>query len=160
MDSKIKKLLDSTGRKIIELLIQDARLSYAEIGRQVHLSTPAVIERIEKLETAGIITGYQAQINPKLLGYDVSAFVTLTTDPAYYDIVTNIVNQTLEIESCDHVTGSASFILRIRAKSVQQIEVVIQQFNSIGTTDTTLILSSFKSSNASLQRLSRMIDEQ
>ena len=97
MKPNIEKLLDTTGRQILHLLYTDARLSYAEIGRRVHLSTPAVIERIEKLEAAGVIRGYTAQVDPAILGYTVTAIVTLTTTPAHYPLVAQIVEAALEI---------------------------------------------------------------
>lgn len=147
------KLLDATNIHILRLLHQNARLSYTEIGRQVHLSTPAVIERIEKMEEARIITGYHAQIAPEALGYSISAIITLTTEPIHYPIVRQIVRDSIEIESCDHVTGAASFIMRISATSLEQIEKVLEQFAHIGTTDTAMVMSSVDTSDVVTSRI-------
>lgn len=158
MDSAIEKLLDDTGRKILRLLCADARISYAEIGRTVHLSTPAVIERIEKMEAAGLIVGYHAQLNPALLGYNVSAIVTLTTEPSHYDAVREIVRESVEIETCEHVTGDASFKMRVSTTSIEHLERVIRKFTHLGTTDTVLVLSSFESGGTTLNRLHALDD--
>jgi Lrp/AsnC family leucine-responsive transcriptional regulator len=133
-------------------------MSYAEISRRVHLSTPAVIERIEKMEEAGIITGYRASINPAALGYTISAQVTLTTDPVHYPTVRRIVSDSVEIESCDHVTGSAAFVMRVSAGSVEQLERVIGQFAAIGSTQTAIIMSSLDTSGTTLTRINAMND--
>jgi Lrp/AsnC family transcriptional regulator, leucine-responsive regulatory protein len=148
MNTSPHKLLDTTGLHILRLLYQNARLSYAEIGRRVHLSTPAVIDRIEKMEEAGIITGYHVQISPASLGYTVAAIITVTTEPVHYPTIRQIVQDTVEIEACDHVTGAASFIMRVSAVSLEQLERVIAKFSSIATTDTAMVLSSLDTSDA------------
>jgi Lrp/AsnC family leucine-responsive transcriptional regulator len=148
MNTPPHKLLDTTGLYILRLLHQNARLSYAEIGRRVHLSTPAVIDRIEKMEEAEIITGYHAQISSTALGYTVTAIVTVTTDPVHYPIVQQIVQDTVEIETCDHVTGAASFIMRVSATSLERLEQVITKFSHIATTNTAMVMSSFDTSGA------------
>ncbi len=66
--------MDKTNRKIVQLLWENARLSYAEIGKQVHLSAPAVAERIRKMEETGVIIGYRVQVDPAV-GYPITAFV-------------------------------------------------------------------------------------
>jgi Lrp/AsnC family leucine-responsive transcriptional regulator len=142
------KLLDTTGLHILRLLHQNARLPYAEIGRRVHLSTPAVIDRIEKMEEAGIITGYHAQISSAALGYTVAAIVTVTTEPVHYPTIQQIVQDTVEIETCDHVTGPASFIMRVSATSLERLEQVITKFSNIATTDTAIVMSSLDTSDA------------
>jgi Lrp/AsnC family leucine-responsive transcriptional regulator len=148
MNTSPHKLLDTTGLHILRLLYQNARLSYAEIGRRVHLSTPAVIDRIEKMEEAEIITGYHAQISPTSLGYTVAAIITVTTEPVHYPTIRQIVQDTVEIETCDHVTGAASFIMRVSAPSLEQLEQVIAKFSNIATTDTAMVLSSLDTSDA------------
>jgi Lrp/AsnC family leucine-responsive transcriptional regulator len=148
MNTSPHKLLDTTGLHILRLLYQNARLSYAEIGRRVHLSTPAVIDRIEKMEEAEIITGYHAQISPASLGYTVAAIITVTTEPVHYPTIRQIVQDTVEIETCDHVTGAASFIMRVSAPSLEQLEQVIAKFSNIATTDTAMVLSSLDTSDA------------
>ncbi|MEO0563262.1 MAG: Lrp/AsnC family transcriptional regulator [Chloroflexota bacterium] len=150
------KLLDETGLHILHLLRADARLSYAEIGRRVHLSTPAVIERIRKMEDDGIITSYQAEIAPKALGYHVTVMLTLTTDPVHYTIVLDIVQETPEIVTCDHITGPNSFIMRVQAAAVSDIERIIGLFAQIGTTSTAMVMSRWVTTDPLLARLEQL----
>ena len=72
---------DAIDRKIIRLLQRDARMPIKEIANQVFLSPPAVSARMERLEKAGVIVGYHAEINPQMFGYSIRAFVTLEIDP-------------------------------------------------------------------------------
>ncbi|MBL8191925.1 MAG: Lrp/AsnC family transcriptional regulator, partial [Acidobacteria bacterium] len=77
MNSQDEKLLDDIGWHLLEELQADARTSYAELGRRVGLSTPAVMERVHKMEKAGIITGYRAEVNPEKVGFQVTAFIRI-----------------------------------------------------------------------------------
>src|SRR5690606_42076999 len=81
------RLLDAVGRRILEELQRDARLSYAELGRRVHLSTPAVAERVRRMEEAGIITGYHAAVNPAALGLPIRAILRVRARPRRYEQV-------------------------------------------------------------------------
>lgn len=148
-----QKLLDNTGLAILDLLSEDARLSYAEIARRVHLSTPAVIDRMEKMEAEGIITGYQTKINQAVLGYKVKAIVMLTTEPRQYDLIKRIVTQSPEVESCDHVAGAVSFVMHVGANSIEHLESFIQQFSPIGTTQTLIIMSSVEMESITRKRI-------
>ena len=152
-DPQIEKLLDSTGRAILLLLQEDARISYAEVGRRVSLSTPAVIERIGKMEACGLITGCHAHIDERMLGYSVEAVVMLTTQPRYYDAVQRIVSQSVEIDSCDHVTGPTSFIMKLKAHSIDHLELITGRFAAVGTTETALVLSSLDTSGVTRRRI-------
>ena len=73
--------IDSTDRKIIGELTTDGRVSLAELGRRVNLSSPAVAERVQRLERAGVITGYRAEIDPRALGYQLTAIVRIKPAP-------------------------------------------------------------------------------
>jgi Lrp/AsnC family leucine-responsive transcriptional regulator len=150
---KNQKLLDAIGIKILRLLMDNARINYSEIARQVHLSTPAVIERIEKMEDAGIISGYHTDINPKSLGYVIQAVVMLTTDAIHYPTVQKIVTDTPEVETCDHVTGSVAFIMRVRMRSIENLENFIGQFTPIGSTQTFIIMSSLDTNHSLIHGL-------
>jgi len=76
-DNELAHLLDDIGWKILSELQQDARITFAGLGRRVRLSTPAVTERVHKMEDAGIILGYRAQINPAKVGLPILAFINV-----------------------------------------------------------------------------------
>src|SRR6476646_6621846 len=95
--------LDAHDTRILEELQADARLTMSELGRRVHLSQPAVTERVRKLETAGVITGYQARVNLSALGYGIRAIVRVGSRG---DVVamTRVINETPEVVNAWNVT--------------------------------------------------------
>ncbi len=147
MDLKIEKLLDTIGKDIVRELVKNARISFSELGRVVGLSTPAVTERVRKLEEAGIITGYHAGINGDLLGGSVIAFIHLDTEATIYDRVKTKAKQLPQVLECHHISGEGSFILKVRVASVGDLETLVARFSPFGRTRTTIVLSSLKGKN-------------
>jgi Lrp/AsnC family leucine-responsive transcriptional regulator len=138
---KILMNLDSTDWAILTALQIDARQSFTALGQQVGLSGPAVTERVRKLESAGIIEKYTIQLNPSVLGAAIQGFVQLTTTPQHYPQVHHLVAHTPELLECHHVTGTASFIIRVMTPSLPQLELLLQKLSAYGTTQTSLVLS-------------------
>ncbi len=134
--------LDKINLAILNELQQDARLSYSELGRRVGLSTPAVTERVRRLEDAGIISGYGVRIDPASLGYGITALIELSVPPTRYNQVLEYAQQTAEIRECYFVTGESSFVARVVARSVQHLQELIQQMSLFGSTKTQVVLSS------------------
>jgi Lrp/AsnC family leucine-responsive transcriptional regulator len=133
------KLLDRTSRKILTLLVSDARLSSRQISREVNLSPPATAERIRRLEQLGVITGYNAQLDPSKLGYQVLAFVMLNTSQTVIGDIAKDMPQVLE---CHRVTGRDSFILKVTARSVEDLEALLDGIQPYGAMTTFVVLSS------------------
>ena len=121
---------------------ENARLSYSELGRQLGLSAPAVAGRVRKMEEAGLITGYHAEVNPAQLGYGVLAFIRLTTSTDKYPRVLELAQRLPEIRECHHVTGGEAFILKVLATSIPHLESIIAQLSAYGATSTSIVLSS------------------
>lgn len=135
-----EKLLDETGKRILRALQEDARISFAELGRQLGLSAPAVAERVRKMEEAGLITGYHAEIHvetPRLL-----AFVRIHTAATRYPHIIERARALPEVQECHHVTGADAFILKIEATSTEHLERLIAKFSPYGETTTSIVLSS------------------
>lgn len=131
--------IDNFDQKILQLLQQDARISHAEVGRQVHLSQPAVSERIKRLEAAGVIRGYRADINPKALGYQITAMIRISTQQGrpYADFVARCP----EIIDCYTVTGEDGAVMRVLATDVEHLQRVINELNAFGSTSTAIVLT-------------------
>lgn len=144
MPSPPNALLDPLSRKILAELQRNARLSFAEIGRRVGLSTPAAAERVRRLEESGVIAGYEARINPRALGLDVTAFVRVRVTGAetLARRLTRLASELPEVLECHRCTGDESFILKVRVPSVGRLERLIDQFTPFGMTSTALVLSS------------------
>jgi len=132
-------------RQLIDLLLTNGRASYAELARQVGLSSPAVHERVGKLEAAGIITGYRAVVDPAALGLDVTALVSVIESDAVDDTgVEEGLRQIPEVEDCWRVAGSEGYILKVRVPDIPALEHTIGELNRIkgvSRTRTTVVLS-------------------
>ncbi|MEC4983002.1 MAG: Lrp/AsnC family transcriptional regulator [Oscillatoria sp. PMC 1068.18] len=137
-----EKLLDETSWQLLNALQTNARLSFSELGRMVKLSSPAAAERIRRLEEAGVIVGYQAQLNAKEIGLPLSAIIQLTTSPEKYPQIIDLVNDLPEVLECHHVTGNYSFSLKVIAASIAHLEELIGKLSLYGKTSTSIILSS------------------
>lgn len=137
-------LLDRRSRRILKELQADGRLSFAELGRRIGLSTPATAERVRRLEEAGVIEGYEARINPRALGLDVTAFVRVRVTGAetLARRLTKLASESPEVLECHRCTGDESFILKVRVGSVGELERLIDRLTPFGMTSTSLVLSS------------------
>ncbi|MDO8179498.1 MAG: Lrp/AsnC family transcriptional regulator [Undibacterium sp.] len=137
----MKLELDLMDAKILEILQADARVTMAEIGRRIHLSQPAVTERVRRMEAAGVITGYHAHVNPEALGYGITAFVRVASRSSDIPVV-KIAEQVPEVIECHAITGEDCVVVKVVASSVKELERVISSLARCGVTSTSLILSS------------------
>lgn len=142
MDLNLEKLLDATGRKILTALQENARLSLSELGRRVGLTQPATAERVKRLEEAGVITGYHAEVDQTKLGWSILAFVRLNTPAEKYPRFLKAAADWPEILECHHVSGGDSFMLKVIASSTAHLEDLIGRLSPFGGTATTIVLSS------------------
>jgi Lrp/AsnC family transcriptional regulator, leucine-responsive regulatory protein len=140
MTGEIKQL-DSTGRKILSLLQQQARLPFSQIGQQIGLSGPAVAERVRRMEEDGLIKGYHAEIDPDAAGLPIRAFIRLQTSPERYPRLIKTLEEIPEVLEANHVTGEDAFYLRVAAESMEALEQVIGRLSPFGSTSTAMILS-------------------
>ncbi len=134
--------IDATNRRILQELIADARLTMAELGRRVNLSAPAVAERVQRLEQAGVITGYRATVNPKLLGFPFEAVVRITPATRQLERIRELAAETPEVVECHRITGEDCFLLKLRLRSMDDLEGVLDRFTPFGRTTTSIVHSS------------------
>lgn len=137
-------MLDERDLAIIAALQEDARATYAEVGRRVGLSASAVHDRVRKLEQAGAIQGYRAVVDPAALGLDVTALVAVTPlDPTQPDDLPDRLRRFPEVEDCYSVAGEASYILKVRTRTTGHLEDLIRRLREKGEvqTRTTVVLS-------------------
>lgn len=136
--------LDRISWRIIEELQQDGRLSWAELGRRVGLTTPAVAERVYRLEKLGVIRGFHAEINLERLGMPIQIFVRLSmAGPEQLVRAFQLqVQKWEEVLECHRVTGSDSFIVKARVVSVEHLERLLDRLGHFGSTSTATVLSS------------------
>jgi Lrp/AsnC family leucine-responsive transcriptional regulator len=134
--------LDSTDRKIIGELIRDGRVSLAELGRRVSLSSPAVAERVQRLERAGVITGYRAEIDPRTLGYQLTAIVRIKPAPGQLPRIPELAAEIPQISECHRITGEDCFYLKVYLRSIDELSDLLDRFLVYGETTTSLVNAS------------------
>lgn len=139
---KNDKLLDQIGWKLLHELQVNGRLSYAELGRRVGLTTPAVVERVRRMEEAGIILGYHADIDPMKIGMPITAFIRMSVVGDVFSKLTSVVKSSPEVVECHRGTGADSFIMKVNVRSVEHLEALIDRLTPWGTTSTSIVLSS------------------
>ena len=122
-------------------LLENARYPLKYLAQKVFLSSPAVSTRIERMEKAGIITGYHATIDPVALGYHITAFINLTLDPKqkneFYPYVTDCPN----VLECNCVTGTYSIMLKVAFPSTMELDTFIGHLQQFGNTQTQIVFS-------------------
>lgn len=131
--------LDTCDRKLLALLQKDARLSYAELGRRVHLSSPAVAERVRRLEEFGVIGGFTARVSPRALGYGFETFVSITVDS--HDALDAWAEAHPEVMALHSTTGNQCALLRIAIRTPEHLESLLKSLARIGKTSTSMVLS-------------------
>lgn len=132
---------DTINRKILAALQQNSRISYAELGKQVHLSAPAVAERIRKLESAGVISGYTLKVNLDKLGFPIVALVQCKVFRTKEREFKALVLSYDEVIECHNVTGEQAFLIKLAVQSMTQLDSILESFCDLSDTNTMMILS-------------------
>ncbi|MGO8951693.1 MAG: Lrp/AsnC family transcriptional regulator [Ktedonobacterales bacterium] len=142
MTNDVEKLLDETGWELLCALQENARSSFADLGRRVGLTPPAVADRIRRLEVAGIITGYHAAVNPAKLGLGLTVIVRFQATKEPFERIYSVIEARPEIVECHRVTGGDCMTLTAVVSSVEHLQELITKLTCYGTTNTSIVLSS------------------
>jgi Lrp/AsnC family transcriptional regulator, leucine-responsive regulatory protein len=134
--------MDDVDLELLSALQVDARATYAELGRQVGLSAPAIAERVRRLEASGIISGYHAQVDLKKAGYGIVAFVRLNSAPDRAPQLERMARETAEVLEFHRVTGTEGYVLKVAVTSIEHLERIVVKFLPYGNTTTSIVLSS------------------
>src|SRR3954454_4042194 len=138
LDSQV----DATNRRILAELQSDARLTLAELGRRVGLSSPAVAERVQRLEADGVISAYRAQVDPRAFGFALTAVVRVRPAPRQLPKVAEVARRAGEVVECHRITGEDCFFLKAHVRDVTHLEDLIDRFTPFGQTTTSIVQSS------------------
>ena len=133
--------LDETNVRLLAELQADARLSLAELGRRVGLSSPAVAERLQRLEKEQVILGYHARLNPRKLGMTLSAVIRVRPGPRQLHQVGDLAQRTPEVVDCRRITGEDCYIMTAHVRDIEHLEEVIDRFAAHGQTTTSIVQS-------------------
>jgi len=134
--------LDAVNIHVLEELQRDPRLSMSELGRRVGMSSPAVTERVRRLEEAGVIRGYRLELNAAALGLPIAAYIRIRPNPGQLPRIAELAQQIPEVVECHRVTGEDCFILKVHIPAIDQLDRLLDSFLLFGSTTTTIIQSS------------------
>ncbi len=134
-------MVDAVDKQLLDMLNDNSRLSFADLGRKINLSPSAVRERVQKMEDAGVIRKYDMQIDNKKLGYDLEAFILLKVFQGQLKNVLKKVANFPEIKEAHRVTGNQNLHLKVVVKNQLCLQKLLDQLMIYGDTNTFLILS-------------------
>ena len=135
-------LIDKVNLRILTELERNPRLTMSELGRRVGFSSPAVTERVRRLEELDVIHGYRLEINPAALGLPIAAYIRIRPNPGQLPRIAELAQRIPEVVECHRVTGEDCFILKIYLPGLDQLDRILDCFLLYGSTTTSLIQSS------------------
>ncbi len=145
--------LDQIDRKLLEILQGNGKITNAQLSKEIGLSPAPTLERVKKLENAGIIESYHAQLDREKVGLGVMTFVQVTLSghkKSITETFVKVIESVPEIIECHHVTGSCDFLLKVIAKDIASYQTLIMEtineIEVVASTQTMVILSTFKTS--------------
>lgn len=133
--------IDDLSWKILQSVQRDGRISLKALAGEVGLSVPATSERLKRLEEAGVIQSYRAQVSVEALGYGVTAVVGMTTQRPDKQRLISLLEAMPEVLECLHVTGQDSYLLRVVTRDLSHLESFVASINHYGETRTSVVLS-------------------
>jgi Lrp/AsnC family transcriptional regulator, leucine-responsive regulatory protein len=134
-------LLDEVNLRLLEELQNDGRIGFAELARRVGMSAPAVAERVSRLERAGVITAYRAELDPSALGFPVSVIVRIRPSPGQLQRVREVAAESPEVAECYRITGDDCYLMRLHLRSIDDLEEILDRFTPHGQTTTSIVHS-------------------
>jgi len=142
MDQIGDMAFDATDAQLLAELQSDARLSLAELGRRVGLSSPSVADRLRRLESDGVILGHRTEVNPEALGLALTSIIRIRPSPRQLHKVAELARSTPEVVECHRITGEDCFFIKAHVRDVHHLEDLIDLFTPFGQTTTSIVQSS------------------
>ncbi len=139
--NSVSQEIDAVNRHILEELQSDPRLTMSELGRRIGMSSPAVTERVRRLEETGVIRGYRLELNPVALGLPIAAYVRIRPNAGQLPRIAELAQQIPEVVECHRVTGEDCFVLKVYIPAIDQLDRLLDSFLLYGSTTTTIIQS-------------------
>ena len=133
--------LDDTDRRILEILVADARISLKELAGRIKLSSPSTSERLRRLEERGAIRAFTVDVDPRALGYELQAIVRIRPMPGRLAQVQKLLGEIREFSECDKVTGDDCFIGRLHLRSIEHLDQILDRITDKAETSTAIVKS-------------------
>jgi len=134
-------LLDRVNRRLLRELATETRITMSALARRVGMSAPAVTDRVQRLEQAGVITGYRAEISPAALGLPVTAFVRIRPTAGQLPKIAELAAATPEVSECHRISGEDCFLIKIHTGAIEELEAILDRFLTYGQTTTSIVVS-------------------
>jgi len=134
-------VLDDIDRRILEILVVDARISLKQLADKIKLSSPSTSERLRRLEERGAIRAFTVDVDPRALGYELQAIVRIRPMPGKLAQVQKLVTEIAEFSECDKVTGDDCFIGRLHLRSIEQLDQILDRIADKAETSTAIVKS-------------------
>ena len=134
-------VLDQTNRRLLAELHADPRISMSALGRRVGMSAPAVTERVQRMERAGVITGYRMEVSPAALGLPVTAFARIRPTAGQLPRIAELAAQLPQVTECHRITGEDCFLVKVHVARIQDLEEVLDRFLLYGQTVSSVVVS-------------------
>ncbi|WP_379065518.1 Lrp/AsnC family transcriptional regulator [Mesorhizobium sp. UC22_110] len=132
-------MLDDLDRRIVEILVDDARISLKELAARVNLSSPSASERLRRLEERGVIRAFTVDVDPAALGYTLQAIVRIKPLPGRLHQVQKLVEEIPEFTECDKVTGDDCFIGRLHIRSISDLDRILDRITDKAETSSAIV---------------------
>jgi len=138
----LKTALDPVNVRLLDELRRNPRMTMSELARRLDMSSPAVTDRVQRLEDNGIITGYRLELDPRALGWPVAAFVRIRPGPGQLNRIAELARQTPEVVECHRITGEDCFLMKVFVTEIDKLEEVLDRFLMYGQTTSSIVQSS------------------
>jgi Lrp/AsnC family transcriptional regulator, leucine-responsive regulatory protein len=135
-------LLDDVNRRLLRELHSEPRITMSALARRVGMSAPAVTERVQRMERAGVITGYRLEVSPAALGLPVAAFARIRPAPGQLPKIAELAAALPEVSECHRITGEDCFLIKVHAAAIEDLEATLDRFLLYGQTVTSIVVSS------------------
>jgi Lrp/AsnC family leucine-responsive transcriptional regulator len=135
-------LLDDVNRRLLRELHANPRITMSALARRVGMSSPAVTERVGRLERAGVITGYRMDVDPAALGLPVAAFVRVRPSAGQLPKIAELAAALDQVSECHRITGEDCFLIKVHAPTIADLETVLDQFLLYGQTVSSIVVTS------------------
>ena len=132
-------MLDDLDRRIVEILVDDARISLKELASRVNLSSPSASERLRRLEERGVIRAFTVDIDPAALGYTLQAIVRIKPLPGRLHAVQKLIEEIPEFTECDKVTGDDCFVARLLIRSISDLDQILDKITDKAETSSAIV---------------------
>ena len=139
--SDLDAALDPVNCELLRELHADPRITMSALARKVGMSSPAVTERVQRMQRAGVITGFRMEVDPAALGMPIAAFARVRPAPGQLEKVAKLAGSLGQVTECHRITGEDCFLVKLHAPTVADLEAVLDKFLTYGQTITSIVVT-------------------